>query len=1039
MNILKVSLSFFASLFFCLTPLLAQETAIYTQPYRVFQIAQEHYDEGNYSLAQQYFEKTIALPAYSFTDEKELPKVEALYYQAICALKLEQPNAETLLTEFIEEQSNAHYVGLAHYQLGKIYFEKKQYRNVISAYEDMDLSSLSEAERSEVQFQLGYSYFASKKFDKSKQYLRQTINTRNEYYYPANYYYGMISFFEGDYDDALLSFRKVEKDKKYAQAIPYYITYIYYSKGQYGELLQYAEPKTSQDIRYRNEINQLVGQTYFNQQQFNKALPYLQYYFDNTPQVRKDEIYQLAYTQYQVGQYEDAIANFTELNTLKDSIGQNAMYHLAATHLKVDQKTKALNAFDQASRLDFDPTIKEISTFNHAKLSYELGFHSTASARFRYFIANYPNSQYYNEATQLLASLFENTQDYQSALEWLEKIPNKTPALARSYQRALYYRGVEYFNDKNYEQALLHFNQSLQNPYDELVVALAHFWKGDIAFRQNQYDAAFGGMEAFLGTSQGRIVSDKVNPATANYTIGYSLFNQKEYGDAKNYFEQTVNLLAKKPDILLDQNSVLAQVYPDAILRTGDCHFIKKEYAAALAQYDKILQYNLRGADYAYYQKGMLAGLLGDYDQKIQQLTSMTNNFQDSYYVDDALFQIAETHLQTNNPQAAIAAHKKLIATQPDSEYIPKSLLSVGLTYYNIGDYNNSLKYYEEILKKYPKSDEGQSAIFGIKDVFIAKGDAAGYVQFLKRFPGINVNPSAQDTLTFRIAENFYTKGDCNNAVKEFTKYLAEYPNGSYQLYAHFYRGQCLYSQERFQQAGQDYDFILAQPRSIFTEQALDKGSRIAHFINEDYNKAFKYYEQLYAITSRKELAVNALRGMVQTGHKLGKLSDVSKYADLLQKHENATAEDKLDAYFAVGELAYQNKQYPLAVRNLDEVVKRSTNEKGAKARYYIADIKYKNGQYDAAQDYAFKVIKETEDYEYWMVKSFILLSDVYLAKKDIFQAKATLVSVIENYEPEDELKKEARAKLNKILELEKSGSKLKDDSSGGDIEFDNQ
>ncbi|MEZ4888546.1 MAG: tetratricopeptide repeat protein [Chitinophagales bacterium] len=1035
MNILKVTFLFLISSL----PLLAQETAIYTQPYRDFKKAQEHYNEGNYSLAQQYFEKTLDLPNYSFTDEMELAKVQSLYYQAICALKLEQPNAEMLLTRFIDEQNNPYYEGLAHYQLGKIYFDKKQYRNVISAYEDIDLASLSEAERSEVQFQLGYSYFSSKKFDKAKEYLSKGINTRNDYYYPSNYYYGMISFFEGDYDDALLSFRKVEKEKTYSQAIPYYITYIYYSKGQYSELLQYAEPKTSQNIKYRNEINQLVGQTYFNQQQFTKALPYLQYYFENTPQVRKDVIYQLAYTQYQVGQYEDAITNFTELNTLKDSIGQNAMYHLAATHLKVDQKTKALNAFDQASRLDFDPVIKEISTFNHAKLSYELGFHSTASARFRYFIANYPNSQYYNEATQLLASLFENTQDYQSALEWLESIPNKTPALARSYQRALYYRGVEYFSDKNFAQATELFNKSLQNPYDEVVVALAHFWKGDIAFRQNQYPDAFGSMEAFIGTSQGRVVSDKVNPATANYTIGYSLFNQKEYGDAKTYFENTVNLLAKKPDILLDQNSVLAQVYPDAILRTGDCYFIKKEYAAALAQYDKILQYKLRGADYAYYQKGMLSGLMGQYKQKIDQLTSMTNNFSTSYYVDDALFQIAETHLLMNNPQAAINTHKQLLTKQPDSEYVPKSLLNLGLIYYNTGDYTNSLKYYEEVLKKYPKSDEGQGAILGIKDVFIAKGDAAGYVQFLKRFPGININPSAQDTLTFRIAENYYTKGDCNSAVKEFTKYLAEYPNGSYQLYAYFYRGQCLYSQESYQLAGKDYDYILAQPRSIFTEQALDKGSRIALYINDDYAKAFKYYEQLYAITSRKELAVNAIRGLVKSAHKLGRLADVVKYGDLLRKHENATAEDKLDSYFAVGELAYQNKQYPLAVTNLDEVVKRTTNEQGAKARYYIADIKYKNGQYDAAQEYAFKVIKETEDYEYWMVKSFILLSDVYVAKKDIFQAKATLVSVIENYAPEDELKKEARAKLNKILELEKSGSKLKSDNTGGDLEFDNQ
>ncbi len=1038
MDILKARFSILCSLILCSLQLLAQETAIYTQPYHSFKIAESHFAEGNYSLAQQYFEKTIGLPDYSFTNERELMKVQSLYYQAICALKLDNPNAERLLTRFIEEQNNPYYTGLAYVQLGRIYFEKKQYRNVITAYEDIDMSALSDAEQSEVQFQLGYSYFSSKKFKKAKKLFAQTVNTRNEYYYPSNYYYGMIAFFEQDYDSALSSFKKIEKNRKYAQATPYYITYIYYSRGEYDELLQYAEPKTKQNIKYRNEINQLVGQTYFNRQQFTKALPYLQYYFENTPQVRKDEIYQLAYTQYQVGEYEDAIANFTELNSLKDSIGQNAMYHLAATHLKVDQKTKALNAFDQASRLDFDPIIKENSIFNHAKLSYEQGFHNTAIARFQYFIANYPNSQYYNEATRLLASLFENTKDYQSALDWLEGMPNKSPALAKSYQKALYYRGVEYFNDKNYEQAKALLNKSLENPYDELVVALAHFWKGDIAFRENDYPNAFGGMEAFLGTSKGRAVSDKVNPATANYTIGYSLFNQQEYADAKPYFEKAVNLLANKSDILLNQESVLAQVYPDAILRTGDCYFMQKEYAAALAQYDKILQYKLRGADYAYYQKGMLAGLMGNYDQKIEQLTSMSQNFQDSYYVDDALFQIAETQVLVNKSQAAITTHKKLLRDQPDSEYVPKSLLNLGLIYYNIGDYNNSLKYYEEVLSKYPKSDQGQGAVIGAKDVFIAKGDAAGYVRFLKRFPGINVNPSTQDTLTFRIAEKYYTKGDCSNAVKEFNKYLAEYPNGSYLLYARFYRGQCLYSQDRYQEAGKDYDFILSQPRSIFTEQALDKGSRVAFHITEDYSKAFNYYERLYKITSRKELAVNALRGLVQSAHKLGNLQAASKYADLLQKHENATAEDRLDSYFAVGELAYQKKQYPQAVRNLQKVVSSTTNEKGAKARYYIADIKYQNGQYDDAEEYAFKVIRETEDYEYWMVKSFLLLSDVYVAKKDIFQAKATLVSIIENYAPEDELKKEARRKLNKVLKMEKSGTKLKPDNSGGDIEFDN-
>ena len=38
-------------------------------------------------------------------------------------------------------------------------------------------------------------------------------------------------------------------------------------------------------------------------------------------------------------------------------------------------------------------------------------------------------------------------------------------------------------------------------------------------------------------------------------------------------------------------------------------------------------------------------------------------------------------------------------------------------------------------------------------------------------------------------------------------------------------------------------------------------------------------------------------------------------------------------------------------------------------------------------------------NYDYWLGKTFILLSDYYLKKGDKFQAKATLNSVIEQFE----------------------------------------
>ena len=51
----------------------------------------------------------------------------------------------------------------------------------------------------------------------------------------------------------------------------------------------------------------------------------------------------------------------------------------------------------------------------------------------------------------------------------------------------------------------------------------------------------------------------------------------------------------------------------------------------------------------------------------------------------------------------------------------------------------------------------------------------------------------------------------------------------------------------------------------------------------------------------------------------------------------------------------------------------------------------------------------------YWVAKAFILLSDVYVAKNNVYQAKETLKSVVENY-PGDDLKNEAAQKLT-VLE----------------------
>ena len=68
------------------------------------------------------------------------------------------------------------------------------------------------------------------------------------------------------------------------------------------------------------------------------------------------------------------------------------------------------------------------------------------------------------------------------------------------------------------------------------------------------------------------------------------------------------------------------------------------------------------------------------------------------------------------------------------------------------------------------------------------------------------------------------------------------------------------------------------------------------------------------------------------------------------------------------------------------------------------------------------KLNDDFASHEFWVVKGFILLSDVYRDEKDYFQARATLQSVIDNTEIA-ELSAIAKSKLEEINALDKTGS----------------
>jgi len=68
----------------------------------------------------------------------------------------------------------------------------------------------------------------------------------------------------------------------------------------------------------------------------------------------------LGYTYYQQKDYENAISQFNKIIDGEDFVAQNAYYHLGESYMKTDKKQQALNAFKNASEMDFDKKFKKM-------------------------------------------------------------------------------------------------------------------------------------------------------------------------------------------------------------------------------------------------------------------------------------------------------------------------------------------------------------------------------------------------------------------------------------------------------------------------------------------------------------------------------------------------------------------------------------------------------------------------------------------------------------------------------------------------------
>ncbi len=1021
----KLKYSIFLWILLSTSSVNAQITAIYSQPYADYLSAMDLFTKQKYGSAQHLFQKTME----AINEPTSEMSLNCEYYLAVCAIELFNPDAERLMLHFINEYPENAKVHFAYFQMGKYKYYKKEYADAKSWFEKVDLYDLETEEKDEYHFKLGYSCFVENDTANAKKEFFEVKDKNTKFSNPANYYYSHIAYTEKNYETALKGFTKLKDDENFGSIVPYYITQIYYLQGKYKELLEYAPPLLEKpDTKRAGEISRLIGDAYYNLYNYKEALPYLEKYKKEAEvPLTKEDWYELGYTYYKTDYCDKAIIAFENIINNQDSLAQNAYYHLADCYMKTNQKHYARTAFQSAYKYGFDKTIQEDALLNYAKLSYELSFnpYNEAVEAFQKYIKDYPNSYRTEEANLYLMAIFMTTQNYKDAYTSVENIKNKDFKIKTAYQKITYFRGVELFNDKDYNGSISFFDKSLTCPIVENFTAQSLFWKAESYYRLENYDSAIVNYNQFILKTVGAYSLPIYTQA--HYSLGYAYFKKKDYLNANIAFRKYILYENKEPKNLVT----------DTYLRIADCFFINKDYNRAIENYDKVIKSGLKtDIDYAIYQKACSWGALGNFEKKAEGLKELIDNYKKSTYIDDAKYELASTYEVLNAPDKALVYYNSIVSDYKTSSYVKKTLLKIGLIQFNSDKDAEALVTFKKVVADYPASAESKAALVSIENIYTQMNKADEFFAYMKGLSFVSVSNEKQDSITYNAAENKYMNGDCASSSTGFKNYIEKFPNGYFVVNASFYKAECDYKSGKLDDALKGYKLVLDNSKSRFTENALIKAASIS-FGQKNYKDAIKFYTQLEESAEYKNNILLARVGLMRSYYNNNDYNFAIKAAETLLLTEKITPDNNNEAHYIIAKSALGLNNITLAQQEFEIVSKLTKSEIGIESKYNLALIQFQNGNYKETEKMIFAIINEGSSYDYWMTKSYILLAENYVKINNVFQAKLTLQSIIDNSE-NLELVNIAKQKLQEINDAQPK-TEQKEEKKEIEINFDNQ
>lgn len=1000
---MKRRISRFICALICCTPIItsAQTSEKITSPVNLYKEGRNLFLQKNYAAA------TPPLKAFIRQEPNASLREEAEYMLVCSAYELKDKNSITLLRNYLEKYPDTPYANRIYALLAAGYFYEEKYDEALALFNSAQLDLLGNEERDDMTYLLATCYLKTGNVKEAAIWFETLKASSKKYDSDCAYYLSYIRYTQKRYDEALKGFLPLQDNPKYKALVPYYIAEIYAIRKNYDKAEIVAQNYLSAypQNEHAAEMYRILGDASYHFRKYHEAINAFESYLERDASPRRDALYMLGLSYFQTGVYSKAAETLGEVTGANDALTQNAYLHMGLSYLQLAEKNKARMAFEQAAASNADMKIKEQAAYNYALCIHETSYSAFGESVtvFEKFLNEFPNSQYTEMVSNYLVEVYLNTRSYEAALKSIERIAHPGTRIMEAKQKILFQLGTQAFANASFEQAIGYFNQSVAiGQYNRQTKADALYWRGESYYRLNRMTEAARNFREYLQLTE---QTNNEMYALANYNLGYTAFHQKDYAQARNWFLKYIQLEKG------ENRTALA----DAYNRIGDCFLNERNFDEAKHYYAQAESMNASSGDYSFYQLALVSGLQKDYSGKITLLNRLAGKYPTSPYVINALYEKGRSYVLMNNNNQAIASFKELLSRYPESPISRKAAAEIGLLYYQDGNYDQAIDAYKLVINKYPGSDEARLAMLDLKSLYVDMNRIDEFAALAASMPGnIRFDASEQDSLTYIAAEKIYGRGRIEEAKNSFNKYLQTFPEGSFSLNAHYYL--CLIGKEQ-----KNYDMILLHsgklleyPDNPFSEEALIMRAEV-QFNLQQFADALASYKILKEKATTADRRLLAETGMLRCAHL------IKDDAETIHAATALLAEAKLTPELANEALYYRAKSYmnqkadKKALADLQTLAKDTRNLYGAEAKYLVAQQYYTAGEYAAAEKELLDYIERSTPHAYWLARSFVLLSDVYMAMDKKLDARQYLLSLQQNYHANDDIEGMIESRLEKL------------------------